>query len=63
MAFFTGKAAALTLAGLVAGAILGGGVEAWLRVDLIPVFGIGSPAIVVSEFVLLSLWLSSLYLR
>lgn len=58
-----GKAAALTLGGLVAGAVLGGAVESWLRVDLIPVFGIGSPAVVVSEFVLISLWLSSLYLR
>lgn len=58
-----GKAAALTLGGLVAGAILGGAVESWLRVDLIPVLGISSPATVVSEFVLFSLWLSSLYLR
>ncbi|KAI5057828.1 hypothetical protein GOP47_0027843 [Adiantum capillus-veneris] len=58
-----GKAAALTLAGLVTGAIVGGAVESWLRVDIIPVFGISSPAVVVSEFVLISLWLSSLYLR
>lgn len=58
-----GKAAALTVAGMVAGAVFGGAVESWLRVDLIPVFGIGSPAVVVSEFVLFSLWLSSLYLR
>lgn len=58
-----GKAAALTVAGLVAGAVLGGAVESWLRVDLIPVFGIDSPAVIVSEFVLVSLWLSSLYLR
>eukprot|EP00250_Pteridium_aquilinum_P002568 c12792_g1_i1 orf=229-1185(-) len=58
-----GKAAALTLAGLIAGAVVGGAVESWLRVDLIPVFGIGSPSAVVSEFVLISLWLSSLFLR
>ena len=53
----------MTVAGLVAGSVIGGGIESWLRVDLIPVFGIGSPAVVVSEFVLISLWLSSLYLR
>ncbi|KAH7330959.1 hypothetical protein KP509_20G010000 [Ceratopteris richardii] len=58
-----GKAAAITLASLTTGAIVGGAVESWLRVDLIPVLGIGSPAVLISEFVLLSLWLSSLYLR
>lgn len=47
----------------MAGALVGGLVESWLRVDIVPVFGIGSPAVVVSEFVLFSLWFSSLYLR
>lgn len=60
---FAGKATAITVGGLVAGAVLGGLVESWLRVDIVPVLGIGSPAAVVSEFVLVSLWLSSLYLR
>ncbi len=45
------------------GAGLGGLVESWLQVDIVPVLGIGSPAVVVSEFVLFSLWASSLYLR
>lgn len=58
-----GKAVVLAVAGLVAGSVFGGAVESWLRVDVIPVFGIGSPAVVVSEFVLVSLWLTSLYLR
>lgn len=58
-----GKASLITVGGLVSGALLGGLVESWLRVDIVPVFGIGSPAIVVSEFVLFSLWFSSLYLR
>ncbi|KAJ7545716.1 hypothetical protein O6H91_08G006800 [Diphasiastrum complanatum] len=58
-----GKAAAVTTASLVAGAVVGGMVESWLRVDIVPVFGVGSPAVLVSEFVLLSLWLASLYLR
>jgi hypothetical protein len=58
-----GKAAAVTVGGLVAGAVLGGVVESWLQVDIVPLFGIRSPAVVVSEFVLLSQWLSSLYLQ
>lgn len=58
-----GKSAALTIAGLVVGAVFGGAVESWLRVDLIPVLGISSPAVLVSEFVLVSLCVTSLYLR
>lgn len=58
-----GKAAVVTVGSLVAGAVLGGVVESWLQVDIVPLFGIRSPAVVVSEFVLLSQWLSSLYLQ
>jgi hypothetical protein len=58
-----GKATLITVAGLLVGAGLGGLVESWLRVDIVPVLGIGSPAVVVSEFVLFSLWASSLYLQ
>ncbi|KAL3677994.1 hypothetical protein R1sor_020950 [Riccia sorocarpa] len=58
-----GKATVITVAGLVAGAVLGGGVESWLRVDIVPFLGVGSPAVVVSELVLVSLYLTSLYLR
>lgn len=58
-----GKAVVLTVAGLVVGSVFGGAVESWLRVDLVPILGIGSPAVAVSEFVLISLWLTSLYLR
>ncbi len=58
-----GKATLITVAGMVVGAGLGGLVESWLRVDIVPVLGIGSPTVVVSEFVLFSLWASSLYLR
>ncbi|XP_002964652.2 protein CHAPERONE-LIKE PROTEIN OF POR1, chloroplastic [Selaginella moellendorffii] len=58
-----GKAAAIATAGLVAGALVGNVLESWLRVDIVPVAGISSPAVMVSECVLLSLWLVSLYLR
>eukprot|EP00250_Pteridium_aquilinum_P013094 c21126_g1_i1 orf=239-1180(+) len=58
-----GKAVVLTAVGLVVGSVFGGAVESWLHVDVVPILGIGSPTVVVSEFVLVSLWLSSLYLR
>ncbi|KAK4804147.1 hypothetical protein SAY86_003964 [Trapa natans] len=49
--------------GLVAGAVVGSAVENWLQVDIVPFLGIHSPASVVSEFVLFSQLLASLYLR
>ncbi|XP_022948098.1 protein CHAPERONE-LIKE PROTEIN OF POR1, chloroplastic-like [Cucurbita moschata] len=58
-----GKATAITLGGLVAGAVVGSAVESWLQVDIVPFLGIHSPATVVSEFLILSQFLVSLYLR
>ncbi|CAK9315296.1 unnamed protein product [Citrullus colocynthis] len=58
-----GKATVITLGGLVAGAVVGSAVESWLQVDIVPFLGIHSPATVVSEFVLFSQFLVSLYLR
>ncbi|KAJ9549206.1 hypothetical protein OSB04_021749 [Centaurea solstitialis] len=57
-----GKATVITIGGLVAGAVVGSVVENWLQVDIVPFFGIHSPATVVSEFVLISQFLISLYL-
>ena len=53
----------ITLGGLVAGAVVGSAVESWLQVDVVPFLGVHSPATVVSEFVLISQFLVSLYLR
>ncbi|GBG64132.1 hypothetical protein CBR_g40579 [Chara braunii] len=53
----------LTVAGLVVGSIMGGLLESWLQVDIIPVFGISSPSVIISEFAFLSLWLTCTYLR
>ncbi|GMY05401.1 protein CHAPERONE-LIKE PROTEIN OF POR1, chloroplastic [Fagus crenata] len=58
-----GKATLITLGGLVAGAVVGSAVENWLQVDIVPFLGIHSPAAVISEFVLFSQLLVSLYLR
>lgn len=57
-----GKATVITIGGLVAGAVVGSAVESWLQVDIVPFLGIHSPATVVSEFVLISQFLVSLYL-
>eukprot|EP00249_Psilotum_nudum_P010533 c22596_g1_i1 orf=385-1356(+) len=51
-------AATITVFALIVGAVLGGAVESWLQVDVIPLFGNRSLAVVVSECVLLSCWLS-----
>ncbi|PIN19186.1 hypothetical protein CDL12_08137 [Handroanthus impetiginosus] len=58
-----GKATVITIGGLVAGAVVGSAVENWLQVDIVPFMGIHSPATVVSEFILFSQFLVSLYLR
>ncbi|KAG1355409.1 hypothetical protein COCNU_07G015210 [Cocos nucifera] len=58
-----GKATIITVGGLVVGAVVGSAVEKWLQVDVVPFFGIHSPAVIVSEFILFSQFLVSLYLR
>lgn len=58
-----GKATVITIGGLVVGAVVGSAVESWLQVDIVPFLGIHSPAVVVGEFILLSQFLVSLYLR
>ncbi|PHT64066.1 hypothetical protein T459_32167 [Capsicum annuum] len=57
-----GKAGVITIGGLVAGAVVGSAVENWLQVDIVPFLGIHTPATVVSEFILISQFLVSLYL-
>ncbi|GKV23975.1 hypothetical protein SLEP1_g33640 [Rubroshorea leprosula] len=58
-----GKATVITIGGLVAGAVVGSAVENWLQVDIVPFLGIHSPAAVITEFILFSQFLVSLYLR
>ncbi|KAG4984640.1 hypothetical protein AAZX31_10G268400 [Glycine max] len=58
-----GKATVITIGGLVAGAVVGSAVENWLQVDIVPFLGIHSPAAVVSEIIIISQFLVSLYLR
>ncbi|XP_061337452.1 protein CHAPERONE-LIKE PROTEIN OF POR1, chloroplastic [Gastrolobium bilobum] len=58
-----GKATVITIGGLIAGAVVGSAVENWLQVDIVPFLGIHSPAAVVSEIIIVSQFLVSLYLR
>lgn len=57
-----GKATLLTFGGLVVGAAIGSVIEQWLQVEIVPFFGIRSPAVIVAEFVIFSQFLVSLYL-
>lgn len=45
-----GRSFAYAASGLLLGSILGNAVEAWLRVDIVPLAGMGSPGILVGEF-------------
>lgn len=56
------KAFGLAGTGLLVGALLGGAFESWLRVDLVPIGPLSSPATVVSEIALLGLWASVFFL-
>uniref|UniRef100_A0A0E0CUW6 Uncharacterized protein n=1 Tax=Oryza meridionalis TaxID=40149 RepID=A0A0E0CUW6_9ORYZ len=58
-----GKAALITVGGLAVGATVGSAVENWLQVDVVPFLGVHSPAVVVSEFILFSQVLVSLFVR
>ncbi|RZC54980.1 hypothetical protein C5167_013832 [Papaver somniferum] len=57
-----GKATLITIGGLVVGAVAGSAIENFLQVDIIPFIGIRSPAVIVSEIIVFSQFLVSLYL-
>lgn len=46
-----GKAAGVSMVCLIIGAVIGTGVETWLRVDIVPLGTFASPGVMVSEFV------------
>eukprot|EP00892_Ulva_mutabilis_P009172 jgi/Ulvmu1/6627/UM003_0265.1 len=50
-----GRAFAYATLGLIAGATVGNLIEPWLRVDIVPLFGMGSPGVFVAEFGLIGL--------
>lgn len=52
------KSVILATIGLILGTLSGAMFESWLRVDVLPIFGMSSPGTVVGEFSLLGLYLS-----
>lgn len=57
-----GKAVGLTIACLFAGGLIGQGVQNWLRVDLMPIGAFGSPGVMVTEFVIIGIWLGCTFI-
>eukprot|EP00191_Tetraselmis_sp_GSL018_P017703 CAMPEP_0177578332 /NCGR_PEP_ID=MMETSP0419_2-20121207/287_1 /TAXON_ID=582737 /ORGANISM="Tetraselmis sp., Strain GSL018" /LENGTH=242 /DNA_ID=CAMNT_0019066759 /DNA_START=218 /DNA_END=946 /DNA_ORIENTATION=- len=57
-----GRAAAITGASLVAGALLGGLLQSWLRVDIVPIGSFDSPGVLVSEFAIVAIWAACTFL-
>uniref|UniRef100_A0A7S3VJQ0 Uncharacterized protein n=1 Tax=Dunaliella tertiolecta TaxID=3047 RepID=A0A7S3VJQ0_DUNTE len=57
-----GKAAGLSLACLTVGALVGNGVEAWLRVDIVPIGNFASPGVLVTEFIIAGLSAGAVFL-
>ena len=49
------RAFALTTGGLVAGALMGSALQAWLRVDIVPLGPLDTPEVLVSELALLAI--------
>eukprot|EP00242_Pyramimonas_sp_CCMP2087_P012573 CAMPEP_0198222402 /NCGR_PEP_ID=MMETSP1445-20131203/87915_1 /TAXON_ID=36898 /ORGANISM="Pyramimonas sp., Strain CCMP2087" /LENGTH=301 /DNA_ID=CAMNT_0043900899 /DNA_START=129 /DNA_END=1034 /DNA_ORIENTATION=+ len=56
------RAALLTTGGLVGGAVLGGLLQSFLRVDVVPIGALDSPEVLVSEIAILALWATSVFL-
>lgn len=57
-----GRANLLAVLGLAVGAAIGGIMEGWLRVDIVPIGGLDSGPVLVSEFVFVALWIASTFL-
>lgn len=57
-----GRAALLSTGGLIAGALVGGLLQSWLRVDIVPIGSLSSPEIIVGEGALLALWATCTFL-
>lgn len=58
-----GKSAAMTLFGLLLGTALGSGLQAALRVDLVPLGALGSPSCLVGATGILGAWAATSLLK
>ena len=57
-----GRAVAITFGGLLVGTLVGSAVEAVVKVDVVPLLGVHSPAMVVGEFSVIGVWLACAFL-
>lgn len=57
-----GRAVGLSVGALVAGILLGAGLNAWLQVDIVPIGSFASPGVLVSTFGIVALGLASAFL-
>ena len=57
-----GRALGITFAGLCVGTLVGSGLEALLRVDIAPILGVHTPAMVIGEFSVIGVWLACAFL-
>ena len=57
-----GRSVSLAVVGLTAGAVVGGALQGWLRVDIVPLGALSSPSAVVSEFGLAGIFAAAAFL-
>ena len=57
-----GKSFVIAVSGLVVGSLMGSLLESYLRVDIVPLLGIDSPAIVIGSGALSALWACAMFL-
>lgn len=57
-----GKAAGLTVGSLIVGGLIGGLVQNWLRVDIVPIGSFASPGVLVTDFSIIGIWLGCTFL-
>lgn len=56
------RSISLAFLGLASGAVVGGVVQGWLRVDIVPLGALSSPSAVVSEFGILGIFAAAAFL-
>ena len=57
-----GRSVSLAVLGLTVGSIVGGVIQGWLRVDIVPLGALSSPSAVVSEFGLVGIFAATAFL-
>jgi len=57
-----GRSISLAVLGLTVGSVVGGAIQGWLRVDIVPLGPLSSPSAVVSEFSLAGIFAATAFL-